>query len=219
MTKVHNPGLSENFEEKHYVKIPHAYCAWRISLCNCWVTIWLGNLATETFVPHLWCGLVRTIYFQEIDGHPSVRIRYVYVLCIPYVFIHNHPEVDRISNIFATEDFLKYPYSIYSRNHILRFPKSCGCHPHPTQTMTVRVGCPARGFSFRTGECSDIGQGAKYHCPLALINPWRNTSNEHFWDLSNENKGMWYIEKWGLNPPKSGMILWLFWGYNNEWDL
>eukprot|EP00435_Cladocopium_sp_Y103_P017446 s2009_g4.t1 len=26
------------------------------------------------------------------------------------------------------------------------------------------VGCPARGFSFRTGECSDIGQGAKYHC-------------------------------------------------------
>ena len=109
MTKVHNPGLSENFEEFHTPIVPgESHFATAES-------IWLGNSATETFVPHLWRGLVRTIYFQEIDGHPSVRIRYVYVLCIPYVFIHNHPEVDRISNIFVTEDFLKYPYSIYSR--------------------------------------------------------------------------------------------------------
>lgn len=28
-----------------------------------------------------------------------------------------------------------------------------------------RVGCPARGWSFHVGECTDIGQGPRYHCP------------------------------------------------------
>lgn len=33
----------------------------------------------------------------------------------------------------------------------------------------LRVGCPARGWSFHVGECTDIGQGPRYHCPSETL--------------------------------------------------